>query len=469
MLVAAGATVAVAVAAGVVFLDRTVAGHAVPEDTNVVVDAVDPAFIQGTDSGEIDRLAAATLTEVQAYWRRTLPGTFDTEWRDLRSFHSIDTADPDAEPAPCSERPADIRDNAFFCPGADAIAWDRAALFPDLVERYGQAGVVVVLAHEVGHAVHNRLGVDTERQRAEPQTYPTIVVEAMADCYAGAFVRWVVDGNGTHLRISRPQLDAAVGALVSFRDPVGTTAADRKAHGNAFDRVSSFADGYRDGPRLCAGFNAQTRQFTLRRFTDLKDEERGGNLDMRNLQSLAAGQLEAFFGDWVRQRGGSWADQEMLEFRYGEDRTFCAGNQGPVTFCPNASPSGTIGVLTINDADASELLDLHDEIGDYATGTLLASRYGLAALAAIGQPIDGPAAGTAALCLAGGFTGSILDTEVGFGLSPGDLDEAVLVLLRTDYAARDSNGTAASAAGFERVETFRGGTLEGADSCELPG
>ena len=54
------------------------------------------------------------------------------------------------------------------------------------MNQFGAAGAVVVLAHEVGHAVQHRLGVDQARTGAIPARYPTILLEAMADCYAGS-------------------------------------------------------------------------------------------------------------------------------------------------------------------------------------------------------------------------------------------------------------------------------------------
>ncbi|MGH4027058.1 MAG: neutral zinc metallopeptidase, partial [Pseudonocardiaceae bacterium] len=109
---------------------------------------------------------------------------------------------------------------------------------------------------------------------------------------------------------------------------------------------------------------------------------------------------------------------------------------------------------------------LHAEIGDYSTGTLLASRYSLAALDALGRPTEGESARREALCLAGSYTGTLLQRENGFGLSPGDLDEAVQVLLGYDYGSRDAAG-AGLPSGFARVGEFRAGTLDGVPACGL--
>lgn len=442
--------------AGLTSCGNLIAGTPSPGD-GVALNQVDTEFIKGTDGGRIDQLAAATVMDVQAYWQRTFMPTFGKGWQDLRQFHSVDTNDGGAGAPPCTERAKDVEGNAFYCPSADAIAWDRAALLPVLADKFGEAGVVVVLAHEIGHAVHNRLGVTTERQRRESDTYPTIVVEAMADCYAGAFVRWVVDGQAEHLRISGDQLDLALGALVSFRDPVGTSSADRRAHGNAFDRVSSFSDGYQQGPRLCSQFTAQSRQFTLREFTDIADEANGGNLPLTDLLKALTQDLDIFFGGLVRDRGGTWKAPEL---RLDVNEAGCPGSQGPVGFCSDGAVIGT--------KVDGELGELHKRIGDYAAGTLVTSRYGLAVLAALGKPVVGEAAGRAALCLAGGYTGELLNrTTEGFRLSPGDLDEAVLVLLRSDFAVRDAAGKPAADSGFDRVGLFRGGAIDGTESCQL--
>jgi predicted metalloprotease len=421
---------------------------------DVTVGDADVDIVQGTDGGEIDKLAAAAIVDVQDYWRQTFEPTFGQPWQDVLGFYSVDTADPSAKPPPCTEEASDVAGNAFYCQASDTIAYDRAALFPVLVERFGEAGVVVVLAHEIGHAVHNRLGIDNNAQRRSPQLYPTIVLESMADCYAGAFMRRVADGKAEHLRMNTEQLDAALGSLVSFRDPLGTSSSDRGAHGNAFDRVSSFQDGFQQGPKLCSEITGANRQFTLREFTpNSEDEANRGNLPLPDLVKALTTDLDRYFSELVKSKGGTWTKPEL------QSDPDCSGDQGPVAFCPD---DRSIGL----DTSQRTVTQLH-EVGDYATGTLIASRYGLAALAALGKPTDGETAARAALCLAGAYTGDLLSRSNEFGLSPGDLDEAVQVLLRYDFAVRDADGDPASGSGFDRVGQFRSGTLEGADSCDL--
>lgn len=433
----------------------TIHGRPAPTD-GAIVGPVDTGILHGATTSPIDEVAAATVLDVQSYWRATFERTFGLPWRELSGgFYSVDTSDPGAPPPPCLETSTQLEGNAFYCSDADAIAWDRATLFPKLRERNGDGGVVVVLAHEIGHAVHNRLGIDSAQQRRHPGSYPTILTEAMADCYAGSFVRWVVEGNAEHLRLGQQELDRALSALVTFRDPVGTSAVDTEAHGNAFDRVSAFQDGYQQGPQLCANFTVANRTFTQQRFTSIDDLRRGGNLPFAGLVQSIKPDLDSYFAGLVTTRGGRW--QPPL-IRPGRQTPECAGKQGPVAFCPADD------VIELD--SSGQLPKLHGQIGDYSTGTLLASRYSLAALTALGRPAEGEQARHDVLCLAGTYTGELLKRAKGFGLSPGDLDEAVQVLLRFDYGSRDLAGQGL-ASGFERVDEFRAGALDGLSACGL--
>ncbi|GAA0600296.1 neutral zinc metallopeptidase [Kutzneria viridogrisea] len=422
--------------------------------SGALVGSVDPIFVQGTDGKDTDQLAATAVTDVQEFWRQTFPAVFGKPWKDLSGgVFSVDTSDQKAKAPPCTQQAADVEGNAFYCPQSDSVAWDRAALLPVLRDRFGDASVVLVLAHELGHAVQSRSGLTPQAERADPERYPTILIETMADCYAGAFVRSVAEGKAQHLRINPRQLDLALGALVSFRDPVGTTQSAAGAHGDAFDRVSAFQDGYGQGAKLCAGMTVQNRTFTQRGFTSQQDLATGGNLKLVQLVSLLTPDLNNFFGQLV---GTAWQAPALKSTDV--DPSCSGGTQGPVAYCVDQkavalNANGTIPKLVA-------------DIGDFAAGTLIASRYGLAAVAALGKPVDGPDAGKQAVCLAGAYTGSVLARQgtADVALSPGDLDKSVQVLLGYDYAARNSAGRAVPT-GFERVAAFRDGFSRGAKVC----
>ena len=440
----------------------TVAGTPTNGDSVVSGDGgggggVDPTFVKNSDGGDIDRLAATVVTDVKQFWTEMFPTEFDKQFEDLEGgYYSVDTADADSKAPPCARRASDVEGNAFYCPTEDVIAWDRAALLPVLKEKFGEAAVMFVLAHEMGHAVQRRTGLTLDEQRRNPEMYPTILIEAQADCYAGAFVRWVADGNAGHLKISKDRLDKAMEALVMFRDPVGTEQSDQNAHGDAFDRVSAFQDGYDQGVDLCKGMNLENRKFTQRGFLSADDQERGGNLGFESLLTTITPDLESFYKATVTELGEQW---ETPSIRTSDEAPECVdADQGPIAYCPD---SGEIDVAT-----GAELPEMHTEIGDFATGTILASRFSMAALASLGKPLEGEEAQRALLCLTGAYTGTLITREEGFSLSPGDLDEAIQVLLRFDYPGRDTEGEAVPT-GFDRVSLFRTGALQGVAACKL--
>ncbi|WP_240519304.1 metalloprotease-like protein [Amycolatopsis antarctica] len=412
---------------------------------------VDPGFVDGAGEGEIDRLAATVITDIGEFWEEAYPATFGSRWEEPRGgFHSVDPSDPAAGPPPCLDAASQVEGNAYYCPGEDVIVWDRGALLPVLTERYGAGAMMMVLSHETGHAVQERSGIG----RGRGGLYPPIVIEAMADCYAGAFIRWVLDGNAEHLRLPESELDASLRALITFRDPVGTDNRDSGAHGDAFDRVSAFQDGFDGGPAPCAEITAQNRQFTQRAFTSAEDEARGGNLELPALLDALSADLGPYFTEALGAKGSGWTAPPVEQVA-GDPS---CGPQGAAAYCRDenvvrVSTSGTVA-------------DIHARIGDYGAGTIVASRYALGALGAAALPLSGEQAQRGALCLAGSYTGSLLEPRRDFTVSPGDLDEAVLVLLGYDYPARDIDGGALSS-GFDRVAAFRGGVVGGAAACGL--
>lgn len=393
---------------------------------------VSPKFVHGTDGSTTDRVAAAAVSAGQAFWRAQFPGTFGKSWRPLHGFRSVDTVSGGKA---CGDR---LEGNAVYCPSTDTISWDRAALVPVLRHRFGDAAVVALLGHELGHAVQHRTGV-----RQGSPGYPPIATEAMADCYSGAALRWIANRHTAGLRLGKHAPDQALRAIMIFRDPVGRSAKAEGAHGDAFDRVTAFGDGYRAGASRCRTINANSREFTQRRFTDLDDAAGGGDMAYGRLVSKTTAALTR----WLhRVRPGLAVPPQRTV------GTACHGRQGPAGYC-----SGTVQV-------GSELAKLHQNLGDWAAGTMLASRYGLADVAASHHPTTGRAARRHALCFSGAFTATLLERSRGFGLSPGDLDEAVRLLLHSPDASADTAGDGLGS-GIDRVLSFRAGVTGGLGDC----
>ncbi|MEJ2868702.1 neutral zinc metallopeptidase [Actinomycetospora sp. OC33-EN08] len=408
---------------------------------------LDPVFVRDNDGSDDDRLAAAVLRDLEGWWGGQYPRIADGQaFVPPRGYFSVDSSRP-GPPPPCTQSTDEVEGNAFYCPRADVIAYDRAALIPVLREEFGDSAVVVVLAHEFGHAIQQRLSDVVTTSASLGSGAPTILSEGQADCYAGSFLRAVRDGQTPDLRTGDGGIDAAMSALITFRDPVGTDAADDRAHGNAFDRVASFQDGFDGGVATCAQMTLDNRAFTQQAFATLSDAESGGNLPLPDLLRAMGTDLDRFFGGLVRAQGGTWTAPAI---RPGGDGC----GQGAVGLCD--------GVVR---TDGGDLDRIHDSIGDYASGTLLASRYALAALAALDRPTTGPAAGRSALCLAGAYTADVGAPGSDFSLSPGDLDEAVNLLRRDDDAASGTDGTVADATAYARIADFREGVDGGPQPC----
>ena len=401
---------------------------------------------------------------VQQYWREEFPGRFGRSWTDIRGFLAADPADY-ANPPPCLQRSLDLTDQALYCPGMDTVAWDRTRLVPKLRRDYGDSAVIAALSHEIGHAVQDRIGIDTMAQLREPRRYPTILLEGMADCFAGATLRAVSRDRVPGLSTSPAEVDGALRALVSFRDPADTEPG-HAAHGNAFDRASAFIGGYQLGAEECAAMSVDETAFTQRWYVSGAQGQvaapRGpapppARLPGPTLLDSVQADAREWFGRLSATRDQRWPTRELLS------GVRCArsarGGPGLAGFCP-----GDFTAAVSHD----QLDTVHRQFGDYASATVVLSRYALAALAAMNRPVVGSEAGRTAVCLTGAYTRGLLTRDDGFSLSPGDLDEAVDTLLTDDLAARDGNGRAAPEdSGLDRVRQFRAGVLGGPGACGI--
>jgi predicted metalloprotease len=415
------------------------------------------AQVTGGAGAPTDRLAASVVASVEGYWRAEFPRAFGQPWVNIHGFYAVDPK-ADKQPPPCLKRSLDLDNQAAYCPDLDTVAWDRIGLLPRLARTYGPGALVVALSHEIGHAVQNRLGIDATTQVLRQDRYPTILLEGMADCYAGSATQAVVAGHLPGLRVSRPELDRALRALLSFRDPIGGIGVQpQAAHGDAFDRASAFIDGYANGPRACAGMTVQNQVFTQRGYTSLFDQASGGNLALPDLVRFLAPDAAAWFGALVTARGRQWRAPAFQVDGTGSCAAQGTTGQGPARFCPGPD---------VLDISSRALGSVHDTLGDYASGAVLVSRYALAALAALGRPLRGQSATAATLCLTGAYTRAVFDRNGEFALSPGDIDEAVNELLDQNFAGRDVAGDAAPTdLAFERVQQFRTGVIGGPDRC----
>ncbi|MFE1934352.1 neutral zinc metallopeptidase [Streptomyces sp. NPDC059474] len=186
-----------------------------------------------TDGGtgvEEDINAAVSVTTT--YWQTHWPELFTGGYNPPRLLGVYD-GDTPGTPVCGSEPLPD--DNAVYCPDGDYIAWDM-----DLMRfghARGDAWVYLVIAHEWGHAVQNRLDaglVDLAR-------------ELQADCLAGA-VLFGAAQDGT-LTFEEGDTEELADALTALADRTPWT--DVSDHGDASQRVSYFSRGARSGVKSC--------------------------------------------------------------------------------------------------------------------------------------------------------------------------------------------------------------------------
>ncbi len=228
-----------------------------------------------------DASVAGLLADVNAFWATTLPQVFKRPFVPLAGgYVSIDSTARTGS-AWCVSSPDQIAGNAYYCPSGDAIVYDSAGLIPVLLGHYGVAGLTASFAHEFGHAIQARIGPTAAQRSATPTRYPSILIEAQGDCYAGSFLAWTVAGHSTNVRLPESSMVRAVAPLLDFRDPVTVPVDDPTAHGLSVDRLTAILRGYRGGAAACHALTRAEMTPTLGRpgLTTARTSHRYPSLD----------------------------------------------------------------------------------------------------------------------------------------------------------------------------------------------
>ncbi|WIY02825.1 neutral zinc metallopeptidase [Amycolatopsis mongoliensis] len=407
--------------------------------------------VKNADGGEDDKLATAAIDDVQTYWGEMLPANFGQQFEPVKSLLSYDSQ-TDTEKTGCGSVKKLV--NAFYCSVDDSVAWDRGVLLPMLRQRFGPMSVVVVLAHEFGHAVQFRLG----DKAGISKTTPTVVKEQQADCFAGGYFRWVAEDKSKFYRVSTSEgLNQVMAAMFLIRDQAGTSGADRGAHGTAFDRTFAFQTGFEKGPKECAAMNDQNvkARLTERPF-DKGDTGKGdAKFNDQAVELLKKSLDEAF-------KGAGVAAPEIA------DGGSCQTTP-PASYCPG---DNTVSIDLAKLSDLAQPIDRQAEMqgedpggmGDFAAFSEVASRYALGIQKGVGASIDNANAGLRTACLVGAWA-AFTNRPGDLRLSAGDLDEAIADLLQPEsLISADVNGKRPDS-GFDRVESLRRGYLEGSSVC----
>jgi predicted metalloprotease len=433
---------------------------AVDGPTGLRPDAKRPSRdVEHGDGGEIDELAASSVSDIEDFWATAYPATFDKEFTPVEALISWDAGGYESQEF-CGEDTYGLV-NAGFCFLDDTIGWDRGELLPALRDNFGDIAVTNVLAHEYGHAIQRQA-------RINKKNTPTLVAEQQADCFAGAYMRWVAEGSSARFTLSTADgLNSLLANVISFRDPLLSEdeyAPGANEHGSAFERITAFQFGFTDGATSCAAIDA--KEIAQRRGdlpVELQQDQTGEWPVSEESVKAVIDALDTLF---------SPADPPTLSLD-ADSAKGCsdARPSPPVSFCP---ATNTIAV----DLPALEAMgtpsgqkEAGGEVsGDNTAYSVLVSRYMLALQHERGGvPLDSAEAALRTACLTGVATTKMtkaVTTSDGntVALTAGDLDEAVSGLLTNGLAASDVNGETVPS-GFSRMDAFRTGVLGDEDRC----
>lgn len=169
---------------------------------------------------------------VNDYWARHWPDYFTGTYRAPEIKGSYNGDDPNR--LTCSGEIAQAF-NAFYCIREDYLAWDFNLMKTGYAK--GDAWIYLVVAHEWGHAIQNRLQMGLVSEAGELQ----------ADCLAGAVLTGA-EADGT-LNWEEGDTTEIGQALSAFGDDLPWT--DPSSHGDAIERVTAFGRGRANGVRGC--------------------------------------------------------------------------------------------------------------------------------------------------------------------------------------------------------------------------
>lgn len=401
----------------------------------------------GPSPGSLNRVTDATTSSLDRYWTGELPAAYDQKFTPLRNGFQPKTTHSAAFSCGGDQLTYDdIKGNAFYCPSDDYIAWDAAQLFPRLNTSFGSIAPAIVLAHEMGHAVQRRAGVQA----------PSLVLELQADCFAGAWVRYAETTRADRVTVESGALDTAVRAVLTLRDQPGSPSENPQAHGLGFDRVNAFQTGYEQGAKSCARFPTGGIVTTELPFRTVEEAQSGGNLAYAAAVPLFTASLDGYWkSSFPQLKPGKAFAAPARRTVARTPLPACPGStsydvHAPVAYC---APDNT--VVWADDP----LSAAHARGGDFVTGTLLSAGWGRAVQAQAGLPQTGRASTLQRDCFTGAWIASLAAGNEQVSLSPGDLDEALATTLASGGASGGDPGA------FSRAKALRDGLLEGLGSC----
>ncbi|WP_024803660.1 metallopeptidase [Nocardia sp. BMG51109] len=411
-----------------------------------------PLRAENGDGGEMDRLALNALADLQDYWGVEYSKFFKGTFQPVDRFISWDARAPQDQAVSFCKSSTYRMVNAAYCKLDKTIGWDRGKLLPLVTDKYGPMAVVMVLAHEYGHSLQSQA-------RLNGFFTPELVLEQQADCFAGVFLRHAAEGNSAHFTLDTTKgLNGVLGATVAVRDhdPEGKN----NSHGSAFERVTAVQLGWQEGTESCKTIDRKEikqRRGGLPDSFEEGDKENQLPVDQPSLDTVA------------QALGRIYPVPQPPRYDYSGVAAACPKNAAaePVSYCPAKNTIGTdvprlSGRANVSGADEPLSAMV---AGNYDAFLVFISRYALAVEKDRNMPLSGPeTAGLRTACLSGVITTKLSDPNSDPRLTSGDLDSAVSGLLSDGLAAADVDGKVVPS-GYERLEAFRTGVLDGEGAC----
>ena len=437
--------------------------------------------IDNSIGGDIDNVAALSVADIEQFWPgayvKPLAGKFapvnalfswDSRFKkgtfcgnDTKGFYNAQWCDQ-KENTNCPT------DGSPCLPSYNSIGWDRGAMFPDVRAVAGDMGITLVMSHEYGHAISWGMADLFPGQKLDSLEI-ALASEQQADCFAGVYMRWVVDGKSPRFTLNTGDgLTKILVVMVSLRDPLVPEDNPLRGglyHGSAFERITAFQFGFNDGAAKCATLDVD--EVAKRRDKLPKDLLAPGETgDVPISKESVQANVEALAKTFPL------ADPPKVSF----DPAACpdATPTPPVTFCPSTNTlvvdMGRLIMMGTSFGRGNVLARSGVLFGDYTSYSVLVSRYMLAVQKAKGGlSLDNSNAGLRTACLTGVATAKMA-TEITlpsgdtFRVTGGDLDEAAVGLLTNGLVATNTKAEAAPSA-FARVDAFRTGVLGDENAC----
>ncbi|MFI5053676.1 MAG: neutral zinc metallopeptidase, partial [Acidimicrobiia bacterium] len=222
---------------------------------------------QAQVSSSYDASIDATIADIQGFWTTTMPDVYGQSYvpipADRITSYSATNPPPNCDDGGQTTAPYDqVKGNAFYCANGNFVAYDEDGLLTPLRAKFGDFAVGLVLAHEWGHAVQTQVGF---------QASASVYLESQADCFAGAWAQHVANSDDSNVHLSASDLDSALAGLLQLSDPSGVDGSENGAHGNGFDRVGAFQDGYEGGASACADYQNNPPTVTESGYTSATD------------------------------------------------------------------------------------------------------------------------------------------------------------------------------------------------------